>query len=153
MKSKVLADLTGMVTNRAKTPVETRAKLTELDQRIKMFEDVYDKKGDEEQYKGILLGVMDDETRRQTAMNHEQTFQELKRTILQYINATTGGGDPMQLDRMQAMGGGEGEGKGLDALTGKRGPDGGCWICGGNHHASECPRNKGGGTGKGKKVE
>ena len=33
----------------------------ELDQRIKMYEDIYDKKGDEEQYKGILLLVMDDE--------------------------------------------------------------------------------------------
>ena len=50
MKGKVLADLSGMVKTPAKTPAETRAKLTELDQRIKMFEDIFDKKGDEEQY-------------------------------------------------------------------------------------------------------
>ena len=64
-----------------------------------MYEDIYDKKGDEEQYKGILMGVMDEETKRQTAMSLDQGYQELKRTILQYINTTTGGSDMMQLDR------------------------------------------------------
>ena len=75
-------------------------------------------------------------------MSVGQGYQELKRTVLQYINSTTGGSDPMQLDMMQATGGGEGSGGGLDALARRRGPDGGCWICGGSHYANECPRNK-----------
>jgi hypothetical protein len=33
--------------------------------------------------------------------------------------------------------------------AGKGGPKGGCWICGGAHYSSECPRMKGGKGGKG----
>ena len=34
----------------------------------------------------------------------------------------------------------------MDALTRRKGPDGGCWIRGGNDYASECPKNNDGNT-------
>ena len=37
-------------------------------------------------------------------------------------------------------------GKGGNA-GGKAGPKGGCWQCGGNHYASNCPKGKGKGKG------
>ena len=234
----VIADLSAMVTKPAKTPQDTRALISELEQKIANVEEVTNRDVDETHAKSILIGLLDPTTRQQTAMNHgmDTGFAELKKLVLEFINNVSapsamsldkvtekqqenendqdngewksqGGSDDSGWEKesedpgaLAAMGrgsvkchncsgyghmakecpskgrnpkggnkgsgkggpkggkGGKGEekgkgsnkgsGKGENGNKGGKAPqDGtGCWNCGGQHFASQCPRNRGKGA-------
>ena len=221
----VLMELSGMVAKPAKNPSETRVLLTEMEQRIKVVEDVTGEDVSENHAKSILVGILDPTTRQHTAMHHgsKTTCDELKKVVLEFINNVTRRDEnAMQVGRISAeeveefhgdagqcvedvgetylgvvgswqqcykcqgyghlarecpsKGKGKGQtqpsygkakgkgwsetpkgkGKGTDSAKGggkgkgKKGPlYGGCWTCGGDHFAAECPSKGKGKGGKG----
>lgn len=161
----VLAEFSGMIAKPGKTPADTRGLITEMEERMKLIEDITGKAVDEDHAKSILIGVMDPITRQHTAMNHgvSVTFDKLKNLVLTFANNVRGA-EPMQIGRVgeldehtqdehdvQSWGmyqPDEGESS-LWAL-GKGGQQ--CYACHGyGHIARECPvKGKGKGSeGKG----
>jgi len=86
-----LVELTEMIKKPAKNPEEMRHMVTELLSKIKNVEDITGKPVDDDYAKSVLIGFMDKATRQHTAMQHAETFENLKKIVLQFVNNTMGG--------------------------------------------------------------
>ena len=77
-----------MVTKRSKSIRETKAKLTELEQRAKRVEEVTEKPVDERHARNILVGIVDKETLKHTAQYQKEgtTVAKRKRRIQEFVN-------------------------------------------------------------------
>ncbi len=62
----VLADFSNLVTKPAKGPLETKQRITEMDARAKVVEDITGKPVDDNHAKSVLIGLMDPTTRQHT---------------------------------------------------------------------------------------
>ena len=87
-EADVLAQYTNMVTKRSKSIKETKAKLTELEQRAKRVEEVTEKPVDERHARSILVGIVDKESLKHTVQDQKEgtTVAELKRRIQEFVN-------------------------------------------------------------------
>ena len=84
----VLMELGGMVAKPAKSPAETRALLTEMEQKIKLVEEITGEDVSDNHAKSVLVGILDPTTRQHTAMHHgsKTTCDQLKRVVLEFVN-------------------------------------------------------------------
>ena len=155
----VLMELSGMVSKPAKNPAETRMLLTEMEQRIKVVEDITGEDVSENHAKSILVGILDPTTRQHTAMHHgsKTTCDELKKVVLEFINNVTRRDDnAMQVGRISleeeedayigdtCQNAEDGEEEYLGVVGGWQQ----CYKCQGyGHLARECP-SKGKGKGE-----
>ncbi len=103
-----LNELTKMSNTTAKNEAETRKMLIEYTTKIAFVEEISGKLLDETHKKAVLLGFMDDETRKHTVNFHgaDKTDKELCNEMLKFVNgvikpATATGAVPMQIGSMQ----------------------------------------------------
>ena len=84
----VLMELGGMVAKPAKSPAETRALITEMEQKIKLVEEITGEDVSDNHAKSVLVGILDPTTRQHTAMHHgsKTTCDQLKRVVLEFVN-------------------------------------------------------------------
>ena len=63
-------EFSAMVARPAKTPEETRNRITEMERRIKLVEDITGEEISENHIKSVLVGILDPVTRQHNAMYH-----------------------------------------------------------------------------------
>ena len=162
----VLAEFSAMVAKPARSPQETKMLITEMDRKMKAVDEV-GVEVSESHAKSVLIGLLDPETCKHTAMSHgkKTSYEGLKKVVLEFAN-NTAGMDPMQIGRIDDAGLGQEGGFGVAEWPGgewwqngeqeeyamalKGGGKGvKCYNCQGNGHlARNCPIK---GKGKGKK--
>ena len=100
----VLAEFIAMVAKPAKSPQETRLLITEMDRKMKAVDEV-GVEVSESHAKSVLIGLLDSETRKHTAMSHgkKTSYSGLKKVVLEFAN-NTAGVDPMQIGRIDDAG-------------------------------------------------
>ena len=155
----VLMEFSGMVAKPAKTPTETRTLVTEMEQRIKLVEDITGTEVSENHVKSVLVGILDPTTRQHTAMYHgnKYTCDELKRVILEFVNNVSRRDDnAMQVGRVSTEEDYQDDGYGYDdnyddTYLGAMGAGTQCYSClGYGHIAVNCPlKGKGKGQDRG----
>jgi len=102
----VMASFTNMVAKRAKTPSESKALLTELDERAKRVEEVTGEPIDNRHRMSVIMGVIDSES-----MKHASQFQGakqradiLQRKVIEFANLMSTGTramDNMDIGRLE----------------------------------------------------
>ena len=98
----VLAEFSGMVAKPAKSPAETKLLLTEIEQKIRLIEDITGEEVTDNHAKSVLIGVLDPMTRQHTAMKQgmEVTFEKFKQAVMEFTNNVQGQ-DDMQIGRIE----------------------------------------------------
>ena len=164
-QGQVVADVLAFVQKPSRSPAETRARVTELERRVRVAEDVTGKPLDDGTVKGVLAMVLDPITRAHTTayMGANFGYQELKRAVLEFVanNAIAAGTQkaneplPMDIGRLGEADVGATEanssepqewedGGDLSAV----GPGTQCFNCKGYGHVStQCPSAKAKGKG------
>ena len=104
----VLAEFSGMVARPAKNTAETKLLVTEIEQKIRIIEDITGEVITDNHAKSVLIGVLDPMTRQHTAMHQgtEVKFEKFKQAVMEFANNAQGQ-DAMQIGRVE----GEGEGE------------------------------------------
>lgn len=166
-QGQAMAEVTAMVARPCKTPAETRARVVELERRIRITEEVTGQPLDDNHAKSILAAVLDPTTRAHTTtlLGVNTSYQALKRGVLEFAAnnaavaplASSSGPTPMDIgacveQQQQAQQHHdqheEWEDENLAAITMSTK----CHCCGGmGHIAAQCPSSKGKGKGSGQK--
>ena len=99
-QSIVMAEFSGMVARRAKSPGETIALLTEMDRKMKLLEDVTEEEVSKMHARTVLVGILEPVTRQHTAMNHSKSYEALKKMVQEFANNSTTGQEALQTGRV-----------------------------------------------------
>lgn len=156
-QGKVMCDVASMAQPVAKTAAETRSKVTELERRVRLAEEVTARKIDDGHKKSILAAFLDPTTRAHTTAYQgiDTSYQALKRVVLEFANNTVASkpeADAMDIGCVAAQEAdvfegsqgeddwGESETEHLAGITSHTQ----CHRCSGyGHIASQCPTAKG----------
>ena len=89
----VMASFTNMVAKRAKTPSESKALLTELDERAKRVEEVTGEPIDNRHRMSVIMGVIDSESMKHTSQfqGAKQRADILQRKVIEFANLMSTG--------------------------------------------------------------
>ena len=103
----VLAEFANMAASRAKQPYELLSLMTEMEKKIKLIEELTGEVVGGLHKKSVLIGLLDPITRQHTAMRHNENFEVLKQTVVEFVsNAViipTGGSSAMQVDSTRSV--------------------------------------------------
>jgi len=102
----VMASFTNMVAKRAKTPSESKALLTELDERAKRVEEVTGEPIDNRHRMSVIMGVIDSESMKHTSQfqGAKQRADILQRKVIEFANLMSTGAramDNMDIGRLE----------------------------------------------------
>ena len=164
-QGQVMGDVISIVQKPCKTPADTRARVIELERRVRLAEEVTGKTLDDNHVKSVLAAILDPLTRAHTThlLGTETDYQDLKRGVLEFVanNANIGGGkstspDAMDIGQIAETTGDlqespdESWDENAEQLAAV-GPATQCHNCKGyGHIASQCPSAKFSPKGKGK---
>ena len=86
-QGQAMNDVTAMTNPPAKTPAETRAKLIELDRRVKIAEEATGKELDQIFSKAVMTAFLDPTTRAHTSAYQgvDKTYQEARAAVLEFV--------------------------------------------------------------------
>jgi hypothetical protein len=164
-EAQAMAQFTGMVNRKAKSPAETRALMLELDERVKRVEEMTGTPPEERHVMSVIMCILDSETLKHTIhfQGIRKSVSELKRKVLEFVNLTAPSkGDAMDIGRVEARGGSwdrveedeEWDDEQLEDTENEHinGFGEKCYNCNGyGHYSRECPlKGKGKGKSKGK---
>ena len=86
-QGQVLADFAAMVTRPANTVNETRELTMEMDRMLKEISDSTEENVSDMHAKSVLIGFLDPVTKQHTAFRQGDTFEALKRAVVDFTNA------------------------------------------------------------------
>ena len=160
-QAKAMADVTSMVTQPARTPTETRSKITELDRRVRIAEEATGQTLDNLFSKSVLAGFMDPTTRAHTSQfqGAASTYQQLRAAVMEFVGINSSAAkqesNAMDIGRlsgqeewsMHSAEDGDAEDDQWQQLAAVK-PTTQCHRCGGfGHVAAQCATIKGQGKG------
>ena len=161
-QGQVMADVISIVQKPSKSPSETRARVIELERRVRVAEDVTGKPLDDSHVKSVLAAVLDAVTRAHTThlLGSRFTYQDLKRGVLEFAANNSAAGvvkpadhSPMDIGalgetNMDESGTQQSEWEESGEQINAVGPSTQCYNCKGYGHVSaQCPSAKGKGKG------
>ena len=102
----MMASFTNMVAKRAKTPNESKALLTELDERAKRVEEVTGEPIDNRHRMSVIMGAIDSESMKHTSLfqGAKQRADILQRKVIEFANLMSTGAramDNMDIRRLE----------------------------------------------------
>ena len=123
----VMAAFTDMVAKRAKKPSESKALLTELDERAKRVEEVTGEPIDNRHRMSVIMGVIDSESMKHTSafQGAKQRADILQRKVIEFANLMSTGTramDSMDIGRLEKQRQGAPGGQTQRRRTGKTTP-------------------------------
>merc|ERR1711994_42621 len=90
-QAHAMTQFSGMVTKRAKTIVETKALVNEMDRRARAWVELTPNgRISEDHLKSVLAGIIDVETQKHTLVASTKNYDEFKAAVLDFANAVIG---------------------------------------------------------------
>lgn len=166
-QGQAMSEVMSVASKPCRTPLETRARVVELERRIRVAEEITGQQLDSNHAKSVLAMLLDPLTRAHTThlLGATTDYQALKRGVLEFaannVAATQPKTDPMAMDIGAVQEQGKEEEEDWDDADGDEklaaiSASTQCLRCGGyGHIARQCPsqnkgKGKGGGPSKGK---
>ena len=95
-EAQEMAHFTNMISKKSNSLRETRTLLVELEDRHRMFQEIVGDPPDEKHAMSVLIGILDSETLKHTAVHRGLGFTAMKQKVREFANMVGAKGKAMQ---------------------------------------------------------